>query len=87
MPVYVDKPRHRLGRMIMCHMAADTDEELHAMADKIGIDRRHFQGDHYDICKLKRRAAIAAGAREVSAKELCRVARKLDGAVPTAVSS
>ena len=74
--VYVDAPRHRLGRMIMCHMMADTEEELHAMAARIGVARRHFQGDHYDICKTMRGRAIALGAQAVSSRDLVRLRRR-----------
>jgi Protein of unknown function (DUF4031) len=66
--VYVDRVAIGYGRMIMCHMIADTPEELHAMADRIGVARKWFQAPpkasfwHYDIAKGKRDLAIAAGA-------------------------
>lgn len=66
MTVYVDTMRAKYGRMIMCHMLADTDDELHAMADRIGVARKWFQGDHYDIATSKRDLAVKAGAREIS---------------------
>jgi len=70
MTVYVDNMRAPYGRMVMCHMIADTDQELHLMADHIGVARRWHQGDHYDICLAKRALAVAAGAVEVSQREL-----------------
>lgn len=74
MPVYVDNPAHAYRRMIMCHMIADTLDELHAMADEIGVARRWFQKDasfpHYDICKSKRALAVKKGAVEVTMREL-----------------
>lgn len=60
----------------MCHMMADTIEELHRMVDTIGVDRKHFQGDHYDICKAKRKLAIEAGAVEVTQREMVQVRRQ-----------
>ncbi len=76
MTVYVDDPIWPYGRMKMCHMAADSIEELHEMADKIGIRRRWFQNQpafpHYDICKSKRQLAIEKGAVEVSARFLAK---------------
>lgn len=68
MSVYVDRPEQKFGYMLMCHMLADTPEELHAMADKIGVARRHYQHrstPHYDICKAKRRMALIYGAIDV----------------------
>lgn len=70
MPVYVDRINIAYGRMIMCHMIADTPEELHAMADRIGVARRWFQTPpkasfwHYDIAQSKKRLALAHGAIE-----------------------
>ena len=62
--------------MIMCHMVSDSETELHAMADRIGVARKWYQGDHYDICLSKKRQAIASGAVEITSRELVRM-RKL----------
>ena len=70
MTVYVDNMRAKYGRMLMCHMIADSTDELHAMAQRIGIARRWYQGDHYDICLSKREIAVKNGAVEVTLREL-----------------
>lgn len=67
MTVYVDDMRAKFGRMVMCHMIADSDDELHAMADLIGVARKWHQAppqhrSHYDIALSKRAAAVDAGA-------------------------
>jgi hypothetical protein len=77
MSVYVDNARNEFSRMRMCHMWADTREELFAMADRIGVARRWFQRpahialpgmhaswEHFDIAQSKRAIAVAAGAIE-----------------------
>ena len=66
MTVYVDDMRAKFGRLIMCHMIGDTEAELHAMADRIGVARKWHQGDHYDIALTKRALAVAAGAVEIT---------------------
>jgi hypothetical protein len=43
MTVYVDDVAHAFGRMKMCHMWADTLDELLAMADRIGVQRKWLQ--------------------------------------------
>lgn len=68
--VYVDDMRAPYGRMIMCHMIADSEDELHVMAERIGVARKWYQGDHYDICMAKRALAVTYGAKEVSRREL-----------------
>lgn len=74
MTVYVDDmhlyPMGKFGRMKMSHMIADTEVELHAMANKIGVARRWYQGDHYDISKEKRLLAISHGAVAITLKQL-----------------
>lgn len=74
MTVYVDDMRARYGRYVMCHMLADTDAELHAMAARIGVARRWWQApprhdSHYDIALSKRALAVAAGAVEITWKQ------------------
>lgn len=75
MTVYVDDMRAPFGRMILCHMIADTDEELHAMADAIGVNRKWFQHPgtpkrHYDIALSKRALAVQLGAKEITWRQL-----------------
>lgn len=73
--VYVDNMQAPFGNMIMCHMLADTTEELVEMADKIGVKRRWIQDhgsehEHFDICLSKRKLAIKHGAKEIGHREL-----------------
>ncbi len=56
-----------------CHMVSDESlDELHAMAEAIGVPGLAFQGDHYDLPPTRRALAVARGAVEVSSKELVR---------------
>lgn len=77
MTVYVDDMHrlpigeYRAGKytMKMSHMIADTEEELHVMAAKIGVSRRWYQGDHYDVSLGKRSLAVQAGAVEITYRQ------------------
>ena len=54
-----------------CHAVSDTSyEELHAFTARLGIPRRFFQGDHYDLPAHLRERALALGAEPVSTREL-----------------
>jgi hypothetical protein len=71
MAVYVDDMRAPFGRLIMCHMIADTREELVAMARTIGVQLKWIQypdtaREHFDIALSKRALAVAAGAIEIT---------------------
>lgn len=83
MTVYVDNMKAPYGRMLMCHMIADTRTELDTMATRIGVNVKWRQstgnhGEHYDICMSKRALAIRYGAVEVTMRQLAEmcVARK-----------
>ena len=54
------------------HLVSDTDyDELHAfVAEHLGMPRRAFQGDHYDVPEELYDVAVAAGATAVSGREL-----------------
>jgi Protein of unknown function (DUF4031) len=71
--VLVDPPLwHWRGRR-WAHLVSDESyDELHAMADALGIERRWFQGDHYDVPEDYRDRAIELGAVPVTSRELIR---------------
>ena len=53
------------------HLFADTESELHAFAESLGLKRSWFQDGrpefpHYDLSPGKHREAIKAGAMAVS---------------------
>lgn len=82
MAVYVDNMYVAYRGMLMCHMIADADAELHIMADAIGVARRWYQAPphhdaHYDISKMKRELAVHYGAVQITLKECaCMNARR-----------
>ena len=79
MAVYVDDAIWPYGRMMMCHMLADTVDELHSMADRIGVRRKWLQNKrvpHYDICKSKRALAVKLGAVEVSRERVVELTKR-----------
>lgn len=81
MAIYIDAADIPYGRMIMCHMIADSLQELHSMACAIGVRHKWFQEHsstpHYDICRAKKRLALALGAIEVDRLEFVRIIRRL----------
>jgi hypothetical protein len=55
------------------HLVSDTSyDELHEFAAQLGLPRRAFQGDHYDIHEELRVVAVSRGAVEVDGRVLVR---------------
>lgn len=60
-----------------CHLMADTDDELHAFAARLGLKRSWAQKmdhprqsfHHYDLTKTKRQQAVRMGAIEITTRE------------------
>lgn len=72
--VYVDDMRMsaQVGRLRArwSHLTADTKEELHAFAARLGLRRSWFQDKpnglwHYDVTDSKRDQAIRLGAKQI----------------------
>ena len=70
--VLIDSPVWPWRGRLWSHLVSDVSyEELHAfVATELGIPRRAFQGDHYDIPQDLYDIAVAAGAQPVGAREL-----------------
>lgn len=78
MTVLLDEARWWYQGRRWCHLVSDESlDELHAFAQDLGIPRRGFQGDHYDLPEDWRAVAIARGAQAVPSRELL---RRLKGA-------
>lgn len=75
MPVYVDDMEAPYRGMKMCHMMADTPEELRAMAKAIGVQLKWIQNkggprEHFDIALAKKTLAVAHGAIPITLRQL-----------------
>lgn len=70
MTVYVDDAVMPWRGQRWAHLMADTLDELHAFAARLGMPRRAFQdktsGAHYDVTAQLRERAIALGAVVIS---------------------
>ncbi len=81
-PATVGRTRSR-----WCHLTADTKEELHAFAARVGMRREWFQtckrrcgreGEpcvhwHYDLTSPRRARAVSLGAVEIDMREMGRI--------------
>ena len=71
--ILIDEARWWWRGKKWCHLISDSSyDELHDFAERVGIPRRGFQGDHYDVPEEYREELIAAGAEQVESRELVR---------------
>lgn len=81
MAVYVDNVRIEWRGRKWCHLVADSLEELHEFAKRLGMQKGWFQQDasypHYDITVESRLLALQLGAIEGSRTQIITCAQKL----------
>jgi uncharacterized protein DUF4031 len=71
MAVLIDKPMWWFKGRRWSHLVSDVSyDELHDFAERAGIPRRGFHGDHYDVPEEYFDDLLAAGAMLVSSREL-----------------
>lgn len=76
MTVYIDPPTWPGHGRLWSHLISDRSyEELHAFAALLGLPRRAFDNDHYDVSAERYAAAVQAGARPVSSREIISLLR------------
>lgn len=91
MAVYVDDlmaciPNGNWRWSKSCHLIADTTDELHTFAQRIGMRRSWFQNDsrlpHYDLTENRRRMALKQGAIELDRRGFVSKMRELQQSQP-----
>jgi hypothetical protein len=69
--VYIDPPTWPGHGRLWSHLVSDVSyAELHGFAARLGIPRRAFDRDHYDVVAERYAGAVAAGAHPVSTREI-----------------
>jgi hypothetical protein len=69
----IDPPAWSAHGRLWSHLVSDTSlDELHGFAERLGIPRRGFDLDHYDVPQDRYDGIVLAGAEPVTGKELLR---------------
>jgi hypothetical protein len=72
--IYIDPPTWPGHGRLWSHLVSDVSyDELHTFAARVGVPRRAFERDHYDIPAQRYAEVVAAGAVEVSSREVVRL--------------
>lgn len=80
MTVYVDSEEILWRGKLWCHLAADTLDELHTFASKLGLRRIWFQSKgypHYDVTVSVRERALKMGAIDADRETIVARCRQL----------
>ncbi|MEW2284963.1 DUF4031 domain-containing protein [Streptomyces sp. NPDC047841] len=74
MTLYIDPPTWPGHGRMWSHLVSDVSyDELHLFAEGLGMPRRAFDSDHYDVPSHRYADAVAAGAVQVSSREVVRL--------------
>lgn len=79
MTVYVDNSGVNWHGRTWFHLMADSVEELHEFAGKLGLKPEWYQGrsiPHYDVVASKRRKALMLGAQAIGSAKVVELIRK-----------
>lgn len=69
--IFIDPPTWPGHGRLWSHLISDTSyQELHDFAASVGIPRRAFERDHYDVIAERYESVVAAGARPARSREI-----------------
>jgi hypothetical protein len=75
--LYIDPPAWPGHGRMWSHLVSDVSyDELHTFAEHLGVPRRAFERDHYDLPAHRYADAVAAGAVQVSSRDVVRLLRE-----------
>ncbi len=73
MTLLIDEPRWWFDGRVWSHLVSDESlDELHDFAQQLGIPRRGFHGDHYDVPEEYYQHVVESGAVPTPSRELVR---------------
>jgi hypothetical protein len=74
--VRIDRPAWPAHGRLWAHLISDTSlDELHAFAAHVGVPRRGFERDHYDVPEEVWERLVAAGAVPTPSREIVALLR------------
>jgi len=81
MAVYVDSEEIHAKGQVWCHLVADTIDELHSFAARLGLKKKWFQSEsyypHYDVTLSVRFKAVELGAINADRRQIIVCAKQM----------